>query len=181
MRMVLTVPVELDELDEELEELEELEPCGGGHGGIATVCTSVPFGTMIVVDPAGGFAVGRAVPTPPEGWLPLAAGVPPCGHGGMLIWMSFRCFASRTVRTPGVWRAVATGSVDEELLLELELPHATTAAASATSVAAPTKVRAIRLLQSAIQLPLLARVPVVTGGVPNHVRARNGSRVPLSA
>src|SRR5437764_1355177 len=46
-----------------------------------------------------------------------------------MIVRSFRCFARRTVRTPGVWSAVETGSVEPpedeppELLLEL-LPHA---------------------------------------------------------
>jgi hypothetical protein len=143
MRIVLTAcwaPLEL----ELLLELDELDDGDCGHGGTATVWVSVPLGTMIVVDPAGGFAVGLAVPTPPEGWPPVEDfSVPGSGHGGMLISMSLRCLARMTVRTPGVWSALATGSVDDELLLELELPpHAASVTARAATTTSPSPVRA---------------------------------------
>jgi hypothetical protein len=72
MRIVLTACwgawLELELLLELLELLlEELDAgCGGGHGGTATVWASVPRGTMIVVDPAGGLADLETVPTPPD-------------------------------------------------------------------------------------------------------------------
>ena len=80
-----------------------------------------------------------------------------------MIVMSLRCLASRTVRTPGVCSAVATGSVeppDDEPPLELELlPHAPIAIAAPAAKTAMTHDRAIVLLQTTI--PPLAR-PVRT-------------------
>jgi hypothetical protein len=62
----------------------------------------VPFGTTIVVEPAGGLAVGLVLPTPPDGCPVLFCSEPPVGHGGIAISMSLRCLASTTVRVPGV-------------------------------------------------------------------------------
>ena len=159
IRIVLTaccgaLELELELLLLELE-LDELAACGGGHGGTAMVCARVPLGTMIVVEPAGGLALLVTVPTPCDGWPPVDAfSVPGVGHGGMLISMSLRCFARMTVRTPGVWSADATGSVEDELLLELELPpHAPSATASAETAASPSPVRATALLLPAIRSP----------------------------
>jgi hypothetical protein len=117
----------------------------------------VPLGTTIVVEPAGGFAVGVAVPTPPEGWPVLLCCEPPMGHGGMLISMSFRCLARMIVRTPGVLSALAIGSVEDELLLELELPpHALSAVARIRAATSPIPVRVGNSILRAIRLPPLA-------------------------
>src|SRR4051812_49869318 len=93
MRIVLTACwagawdelLELEELDEldELLELDELaEVCCGGQGGTATVCARVPFGTTIVVEPAGGVAGGLVLPAPPHGWPVLFCSGAPVGPGG---------------------------------------------------------------------------------------------------
>ncbi|HKP89324.1 MAG TPA: hypothetical protein VJT75_05060 [Thermoleophilaceae bacterium] len=164
MRIVLTAcwagaVLELLLLELLLDELDELADCGGGHGGTATVWTSVPRGTTIVVEPAGGFAVFDAVPTPLDGCPPVDDfSAPGVGHGGMLISMSLRCLARMTVRTPGVCRADAIGSVEDELLLELELPpHALSATADAATTRSPSPVRATDLLLPAISFPSTRR------------------------
>jgi hypothetical protein len=134
----------------------------------------------MVVEPAGGFAVGLVVPTPPEGWPLLACADPPCGQGGMLISMSLRCLARITVRTPGVWSALAIGSV-EELLLELllEPPHAPSAVASAATATSPRPARATELLLPAISSPSVPR-SIVTGCLPRRAPSGNheGVRTP---
>jgi hypothetical protein len=135
----------------------------------------VPFGTTIVVEPAGGLAVGFVLPTPPDGCPALFCSEPPVGHGGIAISMSLRCLASTTVRVPGVWRAVATGSVDEELLLELELPpHAPSAAVSAASTTKPRPLRTTESIVLAISSPLSPCD--VTGCLPRRARFGNTAR-----
>ena len=140
MRIVLTAcgvepPLELPDDEPPEPPPEELEDCCDWHGCTATVCASAPFGTTIRLEPGGMVTVEVALPTPPLGWPPGCWLEPWRGHGGTMTVMSLRCFASRTVRTPGVWRAVDTGSlapVDEELLLLLELlPQAASAATAA--------------------------------------------------
>jgi hypothetical protein len=173
----LELELELDELDELLLELDELpEVCCAGHGGTATVWASVPLGTTIVVDPAGGLAVGLVLPTPPDGCPVLFCSEPPVGQGGIAISMSLRCLARTTVRVPGVWSAVAIGSVDDELLLELELPpQAPSAAARATSRAKPRPVRATEWILPAITPPCRLRCQ----GVPTQARAVRKHRAGL--
>ena len=175
MRIVLTACwlwLELElELEEELDELLELlleVVCCAGQGGTATVWARVPFGTMMVVEPAGGFAVGCALPTPPDGCPVLFCCEPPVGQGGMLISMSFRCLARITVRVPGVCSAEAIGSVDDELLLELELPHPPNATVSAAAAASPSPVRATELVlptMSSLRSLAVPGVPTRTGAV----------------
>lgn len=151
MRIVLTawgVEPPLEPLDDPLEPpLEEdppelppaeLDDCCDWHGWTATVCASAPFGTTILLEPGGMVAVDVALPTPPFGWPPLCGLEPWRGHGGTMTVMSLRCFASRTVRTPGVCSAIETGSVEpveEELLLLELLPQAASAATAAVSAA----------------------------------------------
>ena len=152
MTTVLTVspPVGAELELEELDELElELACCG--HGGTAIVWTSVPRGTVMVVEPGGAFAVVSVSPMPPVGVF--FSDLPCVGQGGMLIVTSLRCLARSTVRVPGVWSTVETASDDEELL-ELELPpHAASPTVTATSTLIPPPVRAIDLILAAIDSP----------------------------
>src|SRR2546421_9154609 len=150
MRIVLTACV-LDAPPE-----DEPDACCGWHGCTATVCASAPLGTTIWLEPGGMVAPGFAVPTPWFGCPPLCWLEPCCGQGGTMIVRSFRCFASRTVRTPGVWSAVETGSVappeddpPPPLLLEL-LPHAARATPIAHVAATAAPFRNIDLLKLVI-------------------------------
>jgi hypothetical protein len=67
------------------------------HGGTATICVSVPFGTTIRFDPGGTFVAPGCVTEASE-------------QGGTMIVRALRCFGTITVRTPGVAKAVVTGS-----------------------------------------------------------------------
>ena len=134
------------------------------------------FGKTSFVEPAGALALDFAVPTPADCPLDLLPD-PPCGHGGMLIVMSSRCLASRTVRTPGVCSAIETGSVAAELLLELELlpqpPSTTAPAANATSAT----VRTTDLLHPGIKLSPSSSPTRSTRPYPNGRGAEPGPAV----
>jgi hypothetical protein len=92
-----------------------------GHGGTATVCVSVPFGTTISFEPGGR----RLAPV-----CSTAAAV----HGVTTIEMSLRCLGMTTVRMPGVIIAVATGSCAAIFLLP---QPPTTSASSPTRTSRP--------------------------------------------
>src|SRR4051794_31542695 len=147
MRIVL-IACALPEL-EELDELDELldDPPVAVQGCTATVWIGDPRGMMMRLEPSGGLALLFVLPTPPVAWF-LVFDFPPWGQGGTITLTSLRCLANRTVRTPGVWSAMETMSValdDEELLLELLLPHALTASATKSAAAAASAARAIVL------------------------------------
>jgi hypothetical protein len=116
--------LELDEeppLDPPLEPpldppLEDDELCCM-HGCTATVCVSVPCGTMIWFDPGGIFELPDCATVASE-------------HGGTAMVRSPCCLGITTVRTPGVWSAIVTGSICE---LDDLLPHALTPSAIATA------------------------------------------------
>src|SRR5437016_3403641 len=91
-----------------------------------------------------------------------------------------RCCASRTVRTPGVWSAVETGSVEPpedvtpELLLEL-LPHAARAMPIAHVAATAAPFRNTDLLKLVISFPrppLSRSYPIEPGRTPQHLARR---------
>jgi hypothetical protein len=109
--------------DEDDELLELFEPPCDMQGCTAIVSVSVPFGTTTSLDPGG---IGGVAPG-----VVLSASV----QGGITTVRSACCWGITTVRTPGVWRAVETGSwLDDEL--ELLLPHAASVMAIAAAPAA---------------------------------------------
>jgi hypothetical protein len=159
---------ELLELDDEL--LLEEEPPLEVHGCTATVWIGEPRGMMMRLEPSGGLDVLLVLPTPPVAWL-LVFDWPAVGQGGTITLTSLRCLARRTVRTPGVWRAIETMSValeDEPLLLELLLPHAAMTSTIAMTAATPNAVRTTRLPNLAIEPPLAIASIVVPHSYPRR-------------
>src|SRR3954452_6581818 len=158
-----------------LEPLPE-DPPPPWHGCTAIVSVWAPFGTTTVFDPGGGF---------------VEPGFSVCAwsHVGMTTVRSWCCAGITTWRTPGVIRAVETGS-PEELLEELLLlpPHAVSPrAAMPTATATPAtrnliRISPVRRLRSALSYP---HAPAVNGALsavraepthcePAHARTRRG-------
>lgn len=125
----------------ELELLELLldeELCVGAavHGWTATVSASALGGTITWFDPGGIVELPGCVTCASE-------------HGGTTIVTAPFCFDTTTVRTPGFWSAVETGSIEDELLDELLLPpHALTVRASAAAITPLAASRAVLRLTS---------------------------------
>jgi hypothetical protein len=109
-RMVLEGGGMLEPPDDEPPDEEELPPpleLWAPQGWTATVWVRAPVGTTSWLDPGG------VVLAP--GWTVWAT-----EQGGTTTRRSLRCLDTTIVRTPGVWRAFATGSCCE---LD-DLPHA---------------------------------------------------------
>ena len=140
----------------------------GLHGGTATVWVKAPFGTMIAFEPGGV--------------CELAAATCASEHGGTTTRRLVRCCGITTVRTPGVWSAVVTGSLalldaDFEPPPELELdelePHAPKALASVSAAETVTSARTRPWSDTNIEiLPQKNAVDSVSSRMPYPERTR---------
>jgi hypothetical protein len=120
-----TAPLEL--LDELLLELLELD-AGGWHGWTATVWVTWPGGIVTVFEPVGGLVAPC--------WAAAAS-----EHGGTATVSGPFRGEICTVRTPGFWSAVDTGSEDDDDELDEDdeelPPQATRPVAIAAVIVSP--------------------------------------------